>query len=93
MAIIQCPECKKEVSDKAQFCPSCGYAIGATVVEQTSKKWKRLQLIGAFLLVVGVITLIGGYKSSGGLITALLLNVAGLILVVYARTQTWWHHG
>lgn len=27
MAIINCPECGKEVSDKARTCPSCGYRI------------------------------------------------------------------
>ncbi|NMF98417.1 zinc-ribbon domain-containing protein [Aromatoleum toluolicum] len=27
MAIIACPECRKDVSDKAKLCPSCGYRI------------------------------------------------------------------
>ena len=27
MALIKCPECNKEVSDKAQSCPHCGYPI------------------------------------------------------------------
>lgn len=27
MAIIRCPECGHEISDKAPFCPSCGVAI------------------------------------------------------------------
>lgn len=27
MALIQCPECGREVSDKAQSCPQCGYPI------------------------------------------------------------------
>jgi len=27
MALISCPECKKEISDKAQICPNCGYPI------------------------------------------------------------------
>ncbi|MDF2610825.1 MAG: Double zinc ribbon [Lachnospiraceae bacterium] len=27
MAIIECPECKKEVSNKAKVCPNCGYPI------------------------------------------------------------------
>ena len=25
MALIKCPECKQDVSDKATFCPHCGY--------------------------------------------------------------------
>jgi uncharacterized Zn finger protein (UPF0148 family) len=28
MALINCPECNKEVSDKALSCPNCGYPIG-----------------------------------------------------------------
>ena len=24
MALIKCPECGKEISDKAEFCPHCG---------------------------------------------------------------------
>ncbi len=27
MAIIQCPECGKEVSDKAGNCPHCGFGV------------------------------------------------------------------
>ena len=27
MALIACPECKREVSDVATVCPNCGYPI------------------------------------------------------------------
>lgn len=27
MAIIKCPECGKEISDKATSCPSCGFPL------------------------------------------------------------------
>lgn len=27
MALIKCPECNKEISDKAVNCPNCGYPI------------------------------------------------------------------
>ena len=30
MALISCPECNKEISDKAQSCPHCGYPISNT---------------------------------------------------------------
>lgn len=26
--LIQCPECHRQISDNAQFCPQCGYTIG-----------------------------------------------------------------
>ncbi|WP_417039619.1 zinc-ribbon domain-containing protein, partial [Clostridium porci] len=25
MSLIKCPECGKEISDKAEKCPGCGY--------------------------------------------------------------------
>lgn len=34
MALIQCPECGKEVSDKAAQCIHCGYPFPATAVEE-----------------------------------------------------------
>ena len=27
MALIKCPECGKQVSDKANACPNCGYSF------------------------------------------------------------------
>lgn len=30
MALISCPECRREVSDKAPACPGCGYPIAAS---------------------------------------------------------------
>ena len=27
MALIECPECKKEISDSAASCPHCGYQL------------------------------------------------------------------
>lgn len=30
MALINCPECGKQVSDKANACPNCGYPIAAS---------------------------------------------------------------
>ena len=30
MALINCPECKKEISDKSKSCPSCGYPLAIT---------------------------------------------------------------
>jgi hypothetical protein len=33
MALIKCPECSKEVSDKAEACPSCAYPVHIMVTE------------------------------------------------------------
>lgn len=31
MALMKCPECAREVSDKAPACPSCGHPIASPV--------------------------------------------------------------
>lgn len=48
MALINCPECGKEISDKAGACPSCGCPIG----ESGSKKHKKIDSKKVKLLVI-----------------------------------------
>lgn len=36
MALITCPECNKEISDKVNACPHCGYPIAAMSEQNTS---------------------------------------------------------
>ena len=68
MALINCPECGKAVSDKALACPNCGYSVSSRQ-PQGLKDEKNGQttlilviiLIGA--LIIGVATYTG-YKLS-----------------------------
>jgi DNA-directed RNA polymerase subunit RPC12/RpoP len=65
MALFTCPECKREISDTAISCPSCGYALpGAQkVVSQvrTSKitQTKKNPLLGVILIALGVVGSLG----------------------------------
>ena len=40
MAMIKCPECGKDISDKADKCPNCGYPIGGQTVSQSTEVQK-----------------------------------------------------
>jgi len=40
MALIQCPECNKEVSNKAEVCPNCGFPINRA---RLSKEFEQEQ--------------------------------------------------
>lgn len=37
MALIKCPECGKEISDKADSCPQCGYPINKNMENSTDE--------------------------------------------------------
>lgn len=49
MALAQCSECGKEVSDRAETCPNCGHPIG---VEASSKKKASLKT-GSIIGLIG----------------------------------------
>ena len=49
MALIKClePDCKKIVSDKAEYCPECGFPIAATLKERQEKSPERTAELAA----------------------------------------------
>ena len=77
MALIKCPECGKEISDKAGACPNCGCPISsleglAELSKQKEEEMKQTQsenrktTIGIIIavLIVAFIVGIGYYKST-----------------------------
>ena len=53
MSLINCPECGKEISDKAKMCPNCGYKFKNNI---WMKIWgKRLIIIGAISAICSLI--------------------------------------
>ena len=57
MSIIQCPECKKEISNQATSCPHCGYKLKETA--------QGMGGCGLFLLIVGAIIVAALIISAG----------------------------
>lgn len=56
MALIKCPECGKEVSDKASACPNCGYRISHPEKAAAIIKYAKVGMI-CLLAVVAIIVL------------------------------------
>lgn len=71
MALIKCPECGKEISDKATSCPNCGYSV-----DKKSVKESRDPLIS---MVMGVISI----PLSGALLLGFILAISSIILGTY----------
>jgi len=101
MALIKCPECSTEVSDKAEKCPKCAYPIlRQPIVEKTqtielvSKKYKKQMIYTVLITIIGAVIVIssGGSESSGGTIFGVLLALSGLIWLSAIKIKIWWHH-
>ncbi len=57
MALINCKECGKEISDQAQSCPSCGVPL-----KKQPEKRSGMGIITA-LIIIGVIIVWAGYET------------------------------
>lgn len=59
MALIQCPECGRQVSTLAAQCPGCGHPISAPPAQNASQVWsKALLALGAWLVTPWIARLI-----------------------------------
>lgn len=60
MSMIKCPECGKEVSDKADECPNCGNPIS----EKSAPKHKSKKKIIVIILIILLISIVTSIKTS-----------------------------
>lgn len=89
MAIIECKECAAKISDAAKSCPSCGNPMARVVtIEQTSKRFKLLQVVAVFFLLGGVVACTG--ESPQG---SAIMWMIGVSLYIYSRIGAWWRNG
>lgn len=56
MALMNCPECGKEVSDSAEQCPHCGFPI-AKQNDRTPRKIKGLEICFIISLIACIVFL------------------------------------
>lgn len=65
MALINCPECKRLISDTADFCPHCGFKLSQEIVEEIKrqKENKRTKIdCLIFLILFAILIVIGIYE-------------------------------
>jgi uncharacterized membrane protein YvbJ len=104
MALISCQECGRQVSDKASACPQCACPIGAlpaggprvVTIQETSKRWKKLQLLGMIgvpVCFIGIMSSAGADQPSEGAAVFWVLGLlASIGAYIYGRFGAWWHH-
>jgi len=68
MALINCPECQKEISDKVKACPNCGYPFSNESFEENTQKVEvtdikinsqKLRPVITGVIIIGIIFFIG----------------------------------
>lgn len=105
MALIECPDCGSEVSERAPACPKCGGPIverrnenptGVQTIQATSKAWKAVQAVGIVLALGGVTTCAGIAQDPDASGHAVSLSsgavMVGFIVFIVGRIGAWWNH-
>lgn len=103
MALIACPECGREISDKAAACPQCGNPIrapiepaaavdvvtvdGVVTTQETGKGWKAVMGIGLVLMLLGMVAC-----SQGATFQSMVIFIAGCVTLIVGRIGAWWFH-
>jgi len=102
MALINCPECNSEVSDKAISCPKCGCPIASpstqditpvqpeepTTIQATQKSFKGTMLAGSIVCGIGFACFIAKAPGPG-----VFFIVLGFIVYFSGRFGAWWSTG
>jgi DNA-directed RNA polymerase subunit RPC12/RpoP len=96
MELIPCAACEKRISQMATSCPNCGHPVVAApparpeiqTVEQTSKRFKAGQLVGAAMLLWSFVAC-----SAGNYYATSWILVLGLVIWLVSRTGAWWNNG
>lgn len=78
MSLIECPECKKEISDKGNFCPHCGYPLQQEDDEEYNCDVKT----GVVILILGILGIVLEFAINRGamLIVPSILLILAIIL-------------
>ena len=100
MALIDCGECQKQVSDKAKACPNCGAPIAdeaineVQTIQQTSKALKAQVMIAAVVTAFGLALAIteGGTGAKPEDAWGGVVFLIGLIWMIVSYFRIWWNH-
>ncbi|UTG66809.1 zinc ribbon domain-containing protein (plasmid) [Elizabethkingia anophelis] len=61
--LINCPECNKEISDQANACPNCGYALKKTPKPSQGCFMQTLNAGCLIFVIIFVIIIIGAVMN------------------------------
>ena len=62
MALMNCPECGKEISDQVNNCPHCGFPVNNKKDEGSNKKKKVIPVVIAAIVLLLILAAFFIYK-------------------------------
>ena len=102
MALIKCPECQNEISNRALSCPNCGMPVDdapkdidkTTTIQETSKALKEHIVYSVIIIIGGMLFfIIGAVTYRQAMIPiGVILFIIGAIWFVATKINIWWHH-
>jgi uncharacterized membrane protein YvbJ len=104
MALINCPDCNRQVSQNAPTCPGCGAPIATKhesagsgvaqlqTIQETSKALKSHTLVSVVLIIVGFVSMMAVANAHQEPQISLGIFIFGLIYYAITRYRIWWHH-
>lgn len=95
MALINCPECNREISDLAKACPHCGYELVETKQAPQSTELEEVKTnkpVGITLVLIGIVGIVLGIFTASMIFGIFVilggLGVLGLGIGYFKGTQT-----
>jgi hypothetical protein len=91
--LVECPECKNAVSDKASTCPHCGIALSSTVTASATKlesrrKLKQWSWFFFWLFVAGIVWVVAKERDQSIIPGSIMINV-GMWGWIGVRIRMW----
>jgi len=85
MALIQCPDCKRDLSSEAKLCPHCHCNVAGAWKRRVPKTWGVVIRISGLLTGVSFVALLGLVAGAGANDPRLrmALRTLGLGFVLY----------
>ena len=91
MALMECRECRGEVSSMAKACPHCGAPVSSSVqvIEKTSKHWKSMRLVSVAMFFAGVAACLSFQNTSGIIMIGSFLIAGSMFLWLGTSIAIW----
>ena len=103
VARMFCPHCGRSIDDQSRFCQFCGTSLSPVshqpvrqddVTIRNPKRGKILQIVGVFVMLLGVITFCSvgtNIEQNGAVGFGVLFVFVGGVLFYAGRFTRWYH--